>query len=264
MVKSKEWLLSQHFIKESSTTYINSNIPTPFLANPVLTMSGNITEHLRGSTDPEGDYHPADDQDNDDDRNNGASDQEDDVDNSNYIYIVNTILSGTARLNVLLPTATILAFTIFAPLLTNDGKCTTLDRWLMGFFLALSASSCVFFSFTDSFRTSSGRLYYGVATLHGIRNFGGGRARPRLPSDHRLRWSDLVHASLSSIAFLTFALLHHDVLSCYRLVLQSRFINTFPLVVGFVISLLFVLFPSKRRGIGYPFLLQIDGFHSRK
>lgn len=227
-------------------------------------MFSNITRNLSESTDPENDYHEADDHQDDDNDNNEASDPEDDVDNSNYIYIINTILSGTARLNVLLPTATILAFTIFAPLLTNDGKCTTLDRWLMGFFLALSVSSCVFFSLTDSFRTGSGRLYYGVATLHGIRNFGGGRARPCVPSDYRLRWSDMFHASLSLIAFLTFALLHNDVLSCYHLVLPRKFINTVPLVVGFVISLLFVLFPSKRRGIGYPFLLQSDGFHIRK
>ncbi|XP_047964162.1 protein DMP2-like [Salvia hispanica] len=227
-------------------------------------MSSNITEHLRGATDPEaeGDFHSADD--NENCLDSETSDQEDDVDSSNYIYIINTILSGTARLNVLLPTATILAFSIFAPLLTNDGKCTTLDRWLMGFFLAVSASSCVFFSFTDSFRTSSGRLYYGVATLRGIRNFGGGRARPRLPGEYRLRWSDAYHASLSLVAFLTFALLQSDVLSCYDLVLARKFTNTFPLVVGFVISLLFVLFPSKRRGIGYPFLLQIDNFHNRK
>ncbi|GMP47657.1 hypothetical protein CsSME_00015304 [Camellia sinensis var. sinensis] len=59
---------------------------------------------------------------------------EDDTDESHYIYILNTILSGTARLNVLLPSATILAFTIFAPLLTNDGKCESLNRWLMGSF----------------------------------------------------------------------------------------------------------------------------------
>ncbi|XP_057793492.1 protein DMP7-like [Salvia miltiorrhiza] len=263
MIESKEWLLFLHHIKES---HVHTNSPnqqqlsllhyTRLQPNPVSNMSGSITEHLRGSTDPEGDYH---------DGNGGASDQEeDDVDNSNYIYVVNTILSGTARLNVLLPTATILAFSIFAPLLTNDGKCTTSDRWLMGCFLALSGTSCVFFSLTDSFRTSSGRLYYGVATLHSIRNFGGGRARPRLPPEYRLRWSDVYHASLSLVAFLTFALLHNDVLSCYQMVLARKFINTFPLVVGFVISLLFVLFPSKRRGIGYPFLLQIDAFHSRK
>lgn len=218
-------------------------------------MSENIEQNLIESTDPESnDCHDKDE----------THDQQDDVDNSNYIYVVNTILSGTARLNVLLPTATILAFTIFAPLLTNDGKCSTVDRYLMGLFLALSASSCVFFSFTDSFRSSSRRLYYGVATVRGIRNFGGGRARPHVPSKYKLRWSDMFHSSLSLIAFLTFALLHNDVLTCYHIVLPRKFVNTVPLVIGFVISLLFVLFPSKRRGIGYPFLLQSENFHIRK
>lgn len=190
-------------------------------------------------------------------------DQEDEPENSNYIYIVNTILSGTARLNLLLPTATILAFTIFAPLLTNEGHCSPLDRWLMGFFLTLLALTCVFFSLTDSFRTSTGRLYYGVATIHGIRTFGGGsRVRPCVLSDYKLRRSDLLHASLGLIAFLAFALMHGDVLSCYCLVLPRRFANVFPLVVGFVASLMFVVFPSRRRGIGYPFMMQSDAsFH---
>ncbi|CAA3031395.1 protein DMP7-like [Olea europaea var. sylvestris] len=192
-----------------------------------------------------------------------ADDYDDDADNSNYIYIVNTILSGTARLNVLLPTATILAFTIFAPLITDDGKCTTFDRWLMGFFVALSATSCVFFSFTDSFRTATGRLYYGVATFHGIRTFNGGRVKPCVPSDYRLRWADIFHAALSLTAFLTFAMLHNDVLSCYHLMLPRKVIYSVPLAIGFIISVLFVLFPSRRRGIGYPFLLQTDALYSR-
>ncbi|MCD7448051.1 hypothetical protein HAX54_037365 [Datura stramonium] len=49
-------------------------------------------------------------------------------DDSNFIYIINTILSGTARLNILLPTVTILAFTIFAPILTNDMNATILSK----------------------------------------------------------------------------------------------------------------------------------------
>ncbi|KAL0360141.1 UNVERIFIED_CONTAM: protein DMP3 [Sesamum radiatum] len=212
-------------------------------------MLGDIIPHVTESADEENDYYAANDQE-DDNEYYETYDQDDDIDNSNYVYIVNAILSGTARLNVLLPTATILVFTIFAPVLTSDGKCTTLDQWLMGLFMALLAASCVFLSFTDSFCTGSGRLYYGVATVHGIRTFGGGRARPLAPSDYRLRWCDLFHASLSLIAFLTFALLHNDVLSCYHLVLPRKFINTVPLVVGFVISVLFVLFPSTRRGIG--------------
>uniref|UniRef100_A0A5B7BDA5 Uncharacterized protein n=1 Tax=Davidia involucrata TaxID=16924 RepID=A0A5B7BDA5_DAVIN len=189
--------------------------------------------------------------------------ENDDTDGSHFIYALNTILSGTARLNVLLPTATILAFTIFAPLLTSDGKCNTLNRWLMGFFLALSAASCVFFSITDSFRTPTGRLYYGVATLDGIWTFNGRRKKPYVPSDYRLGWTDLFHASLSLIAFLTFAALHSDVLSCYYLAMPRKVTDTVPLVVGFVISVLFVMFPSRRRGIGYPFLLQRDALYYR-
>ncbi|XP_058218515.1 protein DMP6-like [Rhododendron vialii] len=188
---------------------------------------------------------------------------EDDIDESRFIYILNTILSGTARLNVLLPTATILAFTIFTPLLTNNGKCDPTNRWLMGFFSGLSATSCVFLSVTDSFRTTTGRLHYGVATFSGIWTFNGGRKKPLMPPDYQLRWSDLFHSSLSLIAFLTFATLHHDVVDCYYPEMPRKVINTVPLVVGFAVSVLFVMFPSRRRGIGYPFLLQRDALHSR-
>lgn len=185
-------------------------------------------------------------------------------DESHLIYVLNMILSGTARLNILLPTATILAFTIFAPILTNDGKCDNLNQWLMGAFLALSAASCLFFVFTDSFRmTSSGRLYYGVATFNGIWPFNGVRKRPSDPSAYRLRWSDLFHASLSLVAFLTFSALNTDVVQCYYAALPRKVTNTIPLVVGFLISVLFVMFPSKRRGIGYPFLLKRDGIYYR-
>lgn len=190
--------------------------------------------------------------------------KDDDPDESHCIHLMNLILSGTARLNVLLPSATILAFTIFVPILTNDGKCTPLNRWLMGFLLVLSAASCLFFTFTDSFRTATGRLYYGIATLGGIWTFNGSRKRPCVPSDYRLRWMDLFHASLSLFAFLTFAALHSDVVGCYYPGLPKKVTNVVPLVVGFVVSALFVLFPSKRRGIGYPFLLQRDAFYSRR
>lgn len=214
------------------------------------TMNGSIRQKLVENCDPE-------------DENNFSAIADEDIADSNFIYILNTILSGTARLNVLLPTATILAFAIFAPLLTNDGKCKTLERWLMGFFLALSSASCVFFSITDSFRTATGRLHYGVATVNGIWTFNGGRTKPCVPSDYRLRWGDLFHASLSLIAFLTFAASHYDVLNCYHLIVPRKVTNSVPLVVGFVVSLLFVMFPSRRRGIGYPFLLQSDALYYR-
>ncbi|KAH7524929.1 protein DMP2 [Ziziphus jujuba] len=189
--------------------------------------------------------------------------KDDDIEESHYLYLINAILSGTARLNVLLPTATILAFTIFAPLLTDDGVCATLNRWLMGCFMVLSASSCVFFTLTDSFKTATGRLYYGVATFKGIWTFNTGQKKPAVPSDYRLRWADLFHVMLSLITFLTFAGSHTDVVLCYYRALPRKVTNTLPLVVGFIVSVLFVLFPSKRRGIGYPFLLQRDALYSR-
>ncbi|XP_068658192.1 protein DMP6-like [Aristolochia californica] len=181
-------------------------------------------------------------------------------DESRLLFMINTILSGTARLNVLLPTVTILVFTIFAPILTNDGKCDTLNRWLMAFFIVICGASCLFLTLTDSFRTSSGRLYYGVATLNGIWTFNGGRKRPQDPNRYRIRWSDLFHTSLSLVAFSTFAASHYDVVLCYYPNIPRKVVNTVPLMVGFVISVLFVVFPSKRRGIGYPFLLKRDSF----
>lgn len=210
-------------------------------------MDDSVYQDLIESCEQEDDYYL---------RDNGMAEP-------HCIYLLNAILSGTARLNVLLPSATILAFTIFTPLLTNDGKCTNLDLWLMGIFLALSAASCVIFSITDSFRTATGRLYYGIATFHGIWTFNGGRKKPLVPSDYKLRWPDLFHASLSLIVFLTFAVSHNDVLMCYYPAVSRKVINSVPLVVGFVISILFVVFPSRRKGIGYPFLLQRDALYSR-
>jgi len=180
--------------------------------------------------------------------------------------LLNLVLGGTARLNVLLPTATILAFAIFAPLLTDDGKCTRLNRILTAAFVVLCAASCVFFTLTDSFRSASGRLRYGVATPTGIRTFCGGHRRkgPREPERYRLRWSDLFHTTLALVAFVTFAASHHDVVLCYYPGVPRKVVNTVPLVIGFVVSLLFVLFPSRRRGIGYPFLLRTDLVYLRR
>ncbi|KAI4388793.1 hypothetical protein MLD38_001090 [Melastoma candidum] len=194
----------------------------------------------------------------------GYSQLQDDIDESRCLYLVNTILSGTARLNVLLPSATVLAFTIFAPLLTDDGRCSPSNRWFTAIFMAICAASCIFIALTDSFRTASGRLYYGVATLRGIWTFNVNRRKPCVPSDYRLRWTDFFYSSLSLIAFLTFAALHGDVVACYYPKMPKKFVNVLPLAVGFVVSVIFVIFPSRRRGIGYPFLLQREAFYSRR
>ncbi|XP_078182326.1 protein DMP7-like [Carex rostrata] len=195
-----------------------------------------------------------------------------DIDSDNYtdesrlMYTLNLVLSGTARLNMLLPTATILGFTIFAPLFTNDGHCKTINKWLTIVFISLCAASCIFFSLTDSFRSPTGRhMYYGIATWDGIWTFNARLRRRRVANlvDYRLRWMDLFHVVLSLVAFGTFAACHHNVVACYYASAPRKLINSAPLVVGFVVSMLFVLFPSRRRGIGYPFLLRGDMVHLR-
>ncbi|KAL1810699.1 hypothetical protein ACET3Z_020764 [Daucus carota] len=120
--------------------------------------------------------------------------EEDIKDQSNATYIINIILSGAARLNALLPTATILAFTLLHRLITNDGQCTSLTRWMMGCFLALTAASSA----------------------------------------------------------------HSDVLSCYNVDLPRKMTVYVPLLVELLISAVYVIFPTRRKGIGYPFMLQND------
>lgn len=179
-------------------------------------------------------------------------DQVEDInDQSNATYILNIILSGAASLNRLLPSATILAFSLLHPLITNDGQCTALNRWMMGCFLALFAASCVLFSITDSFRTTTGRLYHGVATVNGTWSSCAGHEQPCVPYNYRLRWPDLFYSLLSLLAFLTFAAAHSDVLRCYNMDLPRKIRMYVPLVVGLLVSGLVIIFPSRRNGKEY-------------
>ncbi|PRQ24456.1 hypothetical protein RchiOBHm_Chr6g0272601 [Rosa chinensis] len=102
------------------------------------------------------------------------------------------------------------------------------------------------------------------STFRGIWTFNGDRRKLCVPSDYRLRWADLFHASPSLVAFLTFAGSHNEVVGCYYPAMPKRITNNLPLVIGFVVSFFLVLFPSKRRGIGYPFLLMRDALYSRR
>ncbi|PRQ24458.1 hypothetical protein RchiOBHm_Chr6g0272621 [Rosa chinensis] len=174
--------------------------------------------------------------------------EDDDTDESHCTYVLNVILSGTACLNVLLPTATILSFTIIAPLLTNDGICTDFSHWLMGFFMPFLQRPA---SFSHSLIALKQRRACYTMEWPYFREF-------------RLSMvADLFHASLSLVAFLTFAGSHNDVVGCFYPGMPKRITNNLSLVVGFVVSSFFVLFPSKRRGIYYPFLLKRDALYSR-
>ncbi|KAI4962791.1 hypothetical protein ZWY2020_025340 [Hordeum vulgare] len=48
-----------------------------------------------------------------------------------------------------------------------------------------------------------------------VLRWGSRRKAPREPEKYRLRWSDLFHTALSLVAFVTFAASHHDIVRCY-------------------------------------------------
>ncbi|KAF6158407.1 hypothetical protein GIB67_019446 [Kingdonia uniflora] len=166
-------------------------------------------------------------------------------------------LASTAHLANLLPTGTLLAFQILTPTFTNNGTCDAVTRPLTQILLMLLAVSCFLASFTDSFRSPDGQIYYGLATFRGMWLFDYQTTGSTLPefSKYRLRFIDYVHAVLSVFVFVAIALRDSNVLNCFYPHPGNEaqeFFNIVPLGIGLVCSLMFVVFPTRRHGIGYP------------
>lgn len=72
---------------------------------------------------------------------------------------------------------------------------------------------------------------------------------------YKLRFIDCVHAVLSIIVFGVVSLRDKNVVNCfYPKPTQEvqEVLDILPLGVGVICSLLFVAFPTRRHGIGYP------------
>jgi hypothetical protein len=168
---------------------------------------------------------------------------------------VDKTLSGASDLLKLLPTGTVLAFQALAPSLSNHGVCHAANRYLLLALVGGCAASCVLLSFTDSLVGRDGRLYYGAATFRGFYpfNFTGTRAeRDAVFKDlSRLRVTpmDLVHAVFSAVVFLAVAFADANVLSC--LLPTWELLVNLPLATGFLASMVFMIFPTTRKSIGY-------------
>ncbi|KAG1326354.1 putative protein DMP10 [Cocos nucifera] len=111
-------------------------------------------------------------------------------------------LSSAANLAQLLPTGTVLVFQAISPSISNQGVCYTSNMFITLSLVLLCTISCIFFSFTDSFTGTNGRLYYGIATSKSFRVFNyhtcdGDRSKvlEDLP-EFRMRLLDYVHAFL--------------------------------------------------------------------
>ncbi|KAG5551468.1 hypothetical protein RHGRI_009779 [Rhododendron griersonianum] len=167
-------------------------------------------------------------------------------------------LTGTANLANLLPTGTLLALQLLTPTFTSGGACDSATRPMTAALLCLLALSCFLASFTDSFRSpTDGQVYYGFATFKGLWLFDS-RAAPGPDSDlkkYRATLIDWVHGAASVLVFAAVAMRDKSVLSCF-FPTPSRevqeVLNAAPLAVGLISSFLFMVFPTRRHGIGYP------------
>ncbi|GJN39911.1 hypothetical protein PR202_gb29064 [Eleusine coracana subsp. coracana] len=156
-------------------------------------------------------------------------------------------LTSTANLANLLPTGTLLAFNLLAPTFTNHGACDATTSLLTRVLLAVLALSCLLASFTDSVKFPDGRVYYGVATINGLYLLDYYPPPPVLVERRRCR---------PAAVFGVVAARDKNVVGCFYGPSPARetaeVLDILPLGVGVICSLLFVAFPTRRHGIGYP------------
>jgi len=168
---------------------------------------------------------------------------------------LNQSLASTAHLANLLPTGTVLAFQILCPIFSNSGHCDQVSAFMTECLLVLCALSCFFISFTDSFQGSDGKLHYGLATPKGLWTFENLSEAIPDAGRYQVRILDFVHAFLSVLVFAAIALLNDNVVKClypapdYQ---TKEVLDVLPVGIGVFSSLLFVVFPTTRHGIGYP------------
>ncbi|KAG8099233.1 hypothetical protein GUJ93_ZPchr0013g35446 [Zizania palustris] len=161
----------------------------------------------------------------------------------------------------LLPTATVIVYEVLTPIVTNAGECGLANKVVTPVLLVLCALFCALSQFTDSYVGGDGKVRYGVVTPRGLVPFGAvgdddDDASVRDFSRYRLRFADFVHASFSATVFAAVALLADaNTVSCFYPSLkdqQKNLVMALPIVVGALASVVFVVFPSTRHGIGYP------------
>ncbi|XWS57588.1 hypothetical protein CRYUN_Cryun09bG0186600 [Craigia yunnanensis] len=173
-------------------------------------------------------------------------------------------LPGSANLSNLLPTGTVFAFQAIIPSFSNNGKCETAHKYMTLAVTILCSLACFFSSFTDSFVGNDGKLYYGIATPKGLKVFNddyddgldveNNQEVRKMLEKYRLTFIDFVHACGSLTLFLVIACSSFDLQGCFFPEPGpngNALMANLPLLAGIIASGLFMLFPTKRRGIGY-------------
>lgn len=173
---------------------------------------------------------------------------------------ISQTLASTAQLTNLLPTGTLLALQTITPIFTNHGSCDAATRPLTAILLTFLTAACFLASFTDSFKSSDGQVFYGFATFKGMWLFDSQTAKAStsgLPDlrKYKLNTVDWIHAFVSAFVLVTLAMRDRSVVSCFYPQPSheaQEVLDIVPLGLGLICSLVFVIFPSKRHGIGYP------------
>ncbi|EEF45444.1 protein DMP2 [Ricinus communis] len=162
--------------------------------------------------------------------------------------------TGFGNLIKLLPTGTVFIFQFLNPVLTNNGHCHTINKYLSGILIGLCGFSCAFSSFTDSYVGSDGLIHYGVATVKGIWPSANAGSSVDL-SPYKLQFGDFVHSFFSLIVFAVLSLLDSNTVDCFYPSFESTektLLMVLPPVIGAISGTVFMVFPNKRHGVGYP------------
>ncbi|KAH7533142.1 protein DMP7 [Ziziphus jujuba] len=170
---------------------------------------------------------------------------------------VRKTFKGTAHLANLLPTGTVLVFQILSPVFTNRGQCPTsvnqhITLVLLGFCSLFSFLLC----FTDSVRDQRGKVRYGLATFNGLWVVDSSvTLAAEEAAKYRLKFLDFFHAIASVMVFTAVALFDQNVVKCFYPTPSEEtkeLLIALPVGVSVVCSWMFVRFPTKRHGIGFP------------
>ncbi|KAI3697884.1 hypothetical protein L6452_30984 [Arctium lappa] len=169
---------------------------------------------------------------------------------------ISQTFESTAHLANLLPTGSVLAFQLLSPIFTNQGECDPVNRGLTAGLVGLCGLSCFLLSFTDSFKDREGNVCYGFTTTRGLWVIDGSTTLPpELAAKYRLKFIDFMHAFMSIMVFAAVSLFDQDVVNCLYPSPSDEtkeLLTTLPVGFGVICSMLFVVFPTRRHGIGFP------------
>ncbi|KAK6797460.1 hypothetical protein RDI58_005162 [Solanum bulbocastanum] len=169
---------------------------------------------------------------------------------------ISQTFKSTAHLANLLPTGSVLAFQFLSPIFTNQGQCDVVGRSLTAALVALCGLSCFLLSFTDSFKDQKGNVCYGFATTRGLWIIDGSATLPLdVAAKYKLKFIDFMHAIMSILVFAAVALFDQNVVNCFYPTPSyetQELLTALPVAIGVICSMLFVVFPTQRHGIGFP------------